>query len=211
MKVAEAQARRSSRMLEERGSGGFKTRLTVCATGSFPVSATGARPSRSCTATSAAQLPVPGGAAPRRAALRRRLHAGRHSRPLQKHAGFMNTAPARCCGGARHARSPIRWTRSSARAGTSCAIPTTSNDKEAVESASGSTRCCPWINTSAARSTPACICSMRASSPRRSATWGISTLTSPSCALVHQGTILGPDGDKHEQIARQRRVPGRLR
>lgn len=41
---------------------------------------------------------------------------------------------------------------------------------------------------------PACICSIRVSSRKRSEIWGISTSTNRFKSLVHQGVILGPDG-----------------
>jgi leucyl-tRNA synthetase len=59
-----------------------------------------------------------------------------------------------------------------------------------------STGCARSTNTSAAPNTPPCISSMPALSPRPCATWGISDFDEPFRSLVHQGTILGSDGQK---------------
>ena len=91
--------------------------------------------------------------------------------PLAKHEKFMHTVCPKCGGEASIPSCARAGTISAMRTRTTTARPSTARQ---------STNCFPSILTSAARNTPACTFFMRASSRRRCAIWGISTLTSPS-------------------------------
>lgn len=99
--------------------------------------------------------------------------------PIAQIESFVNTT-CPVCGGRRNG-NPIPWTPLWNPRGTSCATAA----RTATTSRSTEMRCstgCLWISTSAASSTPSCICSMQGSTPRFSETWGTSVSMSRSSA-----------------------------
>ena len=96
---------------------------------------------------------------------------------------------------ARPGARPTRWTRSSTRAGTSCATATPATTRRRGTGGC-STAGCRSTSTSAASSTRSCICCTRASSSRRSHDMDLLDVQEPFRQLFTQGMILGPDGNK---------------
>ena len=112
---------RSSRWLEAAGRRRGRGQLPAARLAAVAASATGARRSRSSTATTCGEVPVPDDQLPvelpeltrRRPEAEGRLAAGRRRRT-----GSTSTARRAA---ARRSATPTRWTRSSTRRGTSCA------------------------------------------------------------------------------------------
>ncbi len=142
---------------------------TACATGWSHGSGSGAAPSRPCTATPTGSSRCPRNncrslrpttwSSCRRASRRSRTTRGSCARRVRSAA-------------VRPGARPTRWTPSSIRRGTSCAFATrgTRTGRSIPRRPATS---CPSTSTSAASSTPSCICSTRGSSPVRSSTSGL--------------------------------------
>ncbi len=102
-----------------RGAWGASACSFACATGASRASVTGAARSRSSTARSCGEVPVPDADLPGGAA--RGPGAGRQRQSAREVAGLSPSAGARSAAATRGAR-PTPWTPSSTRPGTSCAI-----------------------------------------------------------------------------------------
>jgi hypothetical protein len=106
---------------------------------------------------------------------------GRLRQSAQQISGILSTAPVRNAASRRGAR-PTPWTPSWIRPGT---FSVTARRARARWSTLGPIIGCRWINTSAASSTPSCICCIPGSGPRSCAIWGLTTSSfravSPIC------------------------------
>jgi leucyl-tRNA synthetase len=148
--------------VEEGAAGPGRRSTSVCATGCCPVSATGARRSRSSTATAAGSWRFRTRSCPScyprwRSTCRRAARRWRRPRT--------GCAPAARSAAARPAGRRTRWTRSSTRPGTSSATPTRTTIRRRGTARSRTTGC-RSTSTSAGSSTRSCTCCTRASSRR---------------------------------------------